>query len=57
MSRRQNNSEFEENEAALYKNRKETNKYEGNPPNIKEFEDIWAVSGKQKDKSIEKLGG
>ena len=41
ITRRKNNTEFEKNEAAFYKNLKETNKYEGNPPNIKEFEDFW----------------
>ena len=42
IARRKNNTEFEKNEAAFYKNLKETNKYEGSPPNIKEFEDFWA---------------
>ena len=42
ISRRKNNMEFEKNEAAFYKNLKETNKYEGKPLSIKEFEDFWA---------------
>ena len=42
ITRRKNNTEFEKNEAAFYKNLKETNKYEDNPSNIKEFEDFWA---------------
>ena len=50
ISRRKNNTEFEKYEAAFCKNLKETNKYEGNPPNIEEFEDfrasIWETEGK-----------
>ena len=42
IARRKNNTEFEKNEAAFYKNLTETNKYTGNPPNIEEFEDFWA---------------
>ena len=42
IARRKNNTEFEENEAAFYKNLTETNQYTGNPPNIEEFEDFWA---------------
>ena len=42
IARRKNNTEFKKNEAAFYKNLKETSKYEGSPPNIKEFEDFWA---------------
>ena len=42
IARRKNNTEFEKNEAAFYKNLKETNKYEGSPPNINKFEDFWA---------------
>ena len=42
ITRRKNNMEFEKNEVAFYKNLKDTNKYEGNPPNMKEFEDFWA---------------
>ena len=42
IARRKNNTEFEKNEAAFNKNLKETNKYEGSPPNIKKFEDFWA---------------
>ena len=42
IARRKNNTEFEKNEAAFYKNLTETNKYTGNPPNIEEFEDLWA---------------
>ena len=42
IAKRKNNTEFEKNEAAFYKNLTETNKYTGNPPNIEEFEDFWA---------------
>ena len=45
VSRRKNNKEFEKNEAACCKNLKDTHKYEGSPPNIKEFED-FRVMGK-----------
>ena len=39
-SRRKKNTEFEWSEAVFYKNLKETNKYEGNPPNLEEFQDF-----------------
>ena len=42
VSRRKNNTEFEKNEVTFYKNFKDTNKYEGSPLDIKEFEDFWA---------------
>ena len=42
VARRKNNTEFEKNEAEFYENLKETTKYEGNTPSIKEFENFWA---------------
>ena len=35
LLRGKNNIDFAKNEAVFYKNLKEKNKYEGNPPNIK----------------------
>ena len=36
--------------AAFYKNLTETNNYESNPPNIKQFEDFWAKIWKTEGK-------
>ena len=57
ISRRKNNMEFEKNEAAFYKNLKETNKYEGNLLTSKNLKTSGQTSGKQKEKSIEKPAG